>query len=99
MIRAGEVVLEPLISISDVARLLGRSPQTLKRDLRRNPSAVPPRVALPGTRLLRWRAVDVELWVAQHAVSNTPLGVECCSCQRNAGQSGNAKVAPSRGGI
>lgn len=91
--------LEPLLNISDVARLLGRSPQTLKRDLNRNPSAVPPRVELPGTRLLRWRAVDVEQWVARHAVSNTPFEVELCSGRCSARQSSNGEMATSRGGI
>lgn len=60
----------PLLNILDVARILGRSPATLKRDLRRNPHAVPPRFHLPGTRLLRWREEDVATWLTSHA---TPL--------------------------
>ena len=43
----------------------GRSPETIRKDLRRNPAAVPPRLRIEGTRLLRWRAADVDAWLAQ----------------------------------
>lgn len=56
-----------LLTLDELAAILGRSPQTIRRDLRRNPDAVPPRVQLPGTRLLRWRAIDVDAWLASHA--------------------------------
>ena len=56
-----------LLTIKDLAEILGRSPDTIKKDLGRNPAAVPPRVVIPGTRMLRWRAVDVERWLAQDA--------------------------------
>lgn len=64
--------MHPLLTIVDVARLLGRSPATLKSDLLRNPQAVPPRVQLPGTRLLRWREADVEAWLSVHAAKALP---------------------------
>lgn len=59
--------LKPLLNLTDLARLLGRSPATLKRDLRRNPAAVPPQVRVPGTRLLRWREEDVTTWLENFA--------------------------------
>ena len=52
-----------LLDLQDLANLLGRSPETIKKDLKRNPLAVPPRLHIPGTRLLRWRAVDVDAWL------------------------------------
>lgn len=58
----------PLLDLKALACLLGRSPETIRRDLRRNPDAVPPRLQLPGTRLLRWREADVARWLDQHAV-------------------------------
>lgn len=58
----------PLLDLQALAQLLGRSPQTIRRDLRRNPDAVPPRLQLPGTRLLRWREADVARWLDQHAI-------------------------------
>lgn len=57
----------PLLTLDELATILGRSPETIRRDLRRNPYAVPPQVQIPGTRLLRWRAVDVEAWLDLHA--------------------------------
>jgi hypothetical protein len=59
--------METLIDVNELARVLRRSPATIKRDLRRNPAAVPPRTTLPGTRLLRWRAVDVQRWLSTHS--------------------------------
>jgi predicted DNA-binding transcriptional regulator AlpA len=61
-----ETVMSKLLDLQELARLLRRSPETIKRDLRRNPSAVPPRLTLPGTRLLRWRVIDVERWLEEH---------------------------------
>ncbi|CAG9179208.1 helix-turn-helix transcriptional regulator [Cupriavidus pinatubonensis] len=57
-----------LLDINDLAELLGRSPETIKKDIQRNPLAVPPRLHIPGTRLLRWRQVDVDAWLAQFVI-------------------------------
>lgn len=55
---------QKLLDLHDLATLLGRSPETVKKDMKRNRLAVPPRLHIPGTRLLRWRQVDVEAWLA-----------------------------------
>ncbi|WP_432258026.1 helix-turn-helix transcriptional regulator [Cupriavidus sp. TMH.W2] len=60
--------MSKLLDIHELAALLGRSPETIKKDLKRNPLAVPPRLHIPGTRLLRWRQVDVDAWLAQYVV-------------------------------
>ena len=52
-----------LIDINELAALLQRSPETIRKDLTRNPAAVPPRTKLPGTRLLRWHAAAVDSWL------------------------------------
>jgi len=57
-----------LLDLHDLAALLKRAPDTIKRDLRRNPLAVPPRLQIPGTRLLRWREQDVSKWLSAHVV-------------------------------
>lgn len=54
---------QQLMTLEDLAKLLGRSQDTIKKDMRRNPDAVPPRLVLPHTRLLRWRATDVDAWL------------------------------------
>lgn len=66
--------VEKLLNLNDVAALLGRSPETLRKDLGRNPGAVPPRVVIPGTRLLRWRTSDVEHWLGSHVQTSTVVG-------------------------
>lgn len=58
-----------VLDLADLAALLGRSPQTIKKDIYRNRLAVPPRLHIPGTRLLRWRRVDVDVWLASHVES------------------------------
>jgi predicted DNA-binding transcriptional regulator AlpA len=58
--------MDKLLDLDELGTVLGRSPATIKRDIKRNPAAVPPRLHLPGTRLLRWRATDVAAWLAKH---------------------------------
>lgn len=73
-----------LLDLNDLASLLGRSPETIKKDMLRNHLAVPPRLHIPGTRLLRWRAVDVAAWLASYVEQRDARG-------RNEQQEGNAK--------
>ena len=65
-------IIKPVLELGDLATLLGRSPETIRKDLARNPAAVPPRLLIPGTRLLRWRTVDVQAWLAQR-VTQLPV--------------------------
>jgi predicted DNA-binding transcriptional regulator AlpA len=60
--------MQNLLDIDELAAVLGRRPETIKRDLRRNPMAVPPRLHIPGTRMLRWREPDVEAWLAANVL-------------------------------
>ncbi|QDZ26587.1 AlpA family transcriptional regulator [Noviherbaspirillum sp. UKPF54] len=55
-----------ILDLQELAALLGRSPETIKKDLKRNRLAVPPRLHIPGTRFLRWRRADVESWLESH---------------------------------
>jgi predicted DNA-binding transcriptional regulator AlpA len=61
--------VEKLLNVNELAHILGRSPETIKKDMLRNSAAVPPRVQLPHTRLLRWRVADVDVWLASHVMS------------------------------
>ena len=63
--------LERLLTLDDLAEMLGRGAQTIKKDLKRNPAAVPPRLQLPGTRLLRWRAADVQAWLGKYVTGGS----------------------------
>lgn len=60
---------KPVLTLRDLAELLGRSPETVRKDLRRNPAAVPPRLILPNTRQLRWRAEDVAACLEHYVVA------------------------------
>lgn len=63
--------MQPLIDLGQLAEILGRSPETIKKDLKRNPLAVPPRLHIPGTRLLRWNLTDVETWLTDCMTKGT----------------------------
>ena len=60
------MITQRLLTLNDLALMLGRATDTIKKDMRRNPDAVPPRLVLPSTRQLRWRACDVDAWLALH---------------------------------
>ena len=62
----GSSMNSKLIDLNELSAMLGRSPETIKKDLKRNRLAVPPRLYIPGTRLLRWRQIDVDRWLAGH---------------------------------
>jgi len=63
--------MHQLLNLSELAEILKRSAETIKKDLRRSPEAVPPRVLIPGTRALRWRVADVEEWIANLVTTET----------------------------
>lgn len=54
-----------LLDLNELSALLVRAPETIRKDLKRNPHAVPPRLHLPGTRLLRWSPADVDRWLTE----------------------------------
>lgn len=60
------MITQRILTLNDLALMLGRATDTIKKDMRRNPDAVPPRLVLPHTKLLRWRACDVDAWLALH---------------------------------
>ncbi|WP_232731155.1 helix-turn-helix transcriptional regulator [Janthinobacterium sp. 67] len=62
-----------LVDLNELSTMLGRSPETIKKDLKRNRLAVPPRLHIPGTRLLRWRQIDIDRWLASHVESQVEV--------------------------
>ena len=57
---------DKLLDLHALSIFLGRSVETIKKDMKRNRLAVPPRVCIPGTRLLRWQPTDVDGWITEH---------------------------------
>lgn len=57
-----------LLTADDLAHLLRLSRAHVYRLTSENPDALPPRIALPASRMLRWRASDVEAWLRDRTV-------------------------------
>lgn len=53
------------LDIDELAKLLGKSHATIRRNLRESPRRVPPKMHIPGTKMLRWRLVEVEIWLEE----------------------------------
>lgn len=51
------------LNAEDLAKLLHRSPGTIKVDSRRRPETLPPRLRIPGSHKLMWLEADVVAWL------------------------------------
>jgi predicted DNA-binding transcriptional regulator AlpA len=64
----GETIADPsqLIGIDEVAKLLNMEINTAKVNITRHPETLPPRIKIPGTRLVRFMLKDVRDWIEKH---------------------------------
>lgn len=53
------------LDVHELGAVLGLKASTVRRKIRANSHEVPPRMHLPGTRMLRWRVQDVEVWMSE----------------------------------
>lgn len=53
------------LDIEELAPLLGQSTRSIKRKLRTVPHQLPPKMYIPGSKMLRWRMHDVENWLVE----------------------------------
>lgn len=53
------------LDIDDLAVLLGQSTQTIKKKLRNVPHQLPPKMHIPGSKMLRWRTHEVQNWLIE----------------------------------
>ncbi len=51
------------IGVDELAKLLHRSPETIRSDARRRPNTLPPMLRIPKTRRLLWLEEDVIVWM------------------------------------
>ncbi|NCW85975.1 MAG: hypothetical protein EBV69_07705 [Oxalobacteraceae bacterium] len=51
------------MTIDELAPLLKRDVETLRRDLNRRPESLPPKLMIPGSRRLVWLEQDVKAWL------------------------------------
>lgn len=63
------------LDIYELAELLGKRPETIRRNLKRRPWAVPPKMHIPETNMLRWKRADVEVWIEEQiAIGQIAIG-------------------------
>ena len=66
--------LEKLLTVDDLAKILGRSAGTIKNQHSQHPYKLPPVCRIPGAGRLLWRREDVDRWLQQHVVRlNDPV--------------------------
>lgn len=53
------------LDITELAALLGLSENLIKKKVRTDPNAIPSKMHLPGSQMLRWRLHEVENWMAE----------------------------------
>lgn len=63
---------EILLAVEQLARLIHKSPASIRSDASRNLNALPPICRLPGSKRLLWRRQDVMAWIAQY-VQASPM--------------------------
>ncbi len=59
-------VLPEILAVEQLARLIHKSPASVRSDASRNPDALPPICRLPGNKRLLFRLEDVRAWLAKH---------------------------------
>lgn len=59
-----------LLNVDDLARIIHKSPSSVRSDASRNPDVLPPICRLPGNKRLLWRSEDVFAWVARFVQRN-----------------------------
>jgi len=66
------IAMPNYLDIDELAELLGISSATIRRNLRLAARNVPPKMHIPGTKMLRWRRADVEVWLEEQVAMFGP---------------------------
>lgn len=61
--RSKEPIALKTLTIEDLAPLLHRNVETLRRDINRRPESLPPRLRIPSSKRLLWLEQDVAEWL------------------------------------
>lgn len=51
------------LDIEELSNLLGLAAKTIRKKLRETPYLIPPKMHIPNSKMLRWRAHEVEIWL------------------------------------
>ena len=54
-----------LLKIDDLAKILCKSPVTIRVDVSRRPETLPPRLVMPGSNRVIWAESDVNEWLSK----------------------------------
>lgn len=69
-----------VLSVEQLAKMVHKSPASIRSDASRHPSSLPPICRLPGNKRLLWRLEDVQAWLAKYvdrsAIALSPYSVE-----------------------
>lgn len=57
------------LDIDELAERLGQSVRALRSNMRTAPHKVPPRMHIPGGKMLRWRTTEVKSWMFETGLS------------------------------
>lgn len=90
--------LEKLLTVDDLAEILGRAPGTIKNQHSKTPSRLPPVCRIPGTKRLLWRREDVERWLQQHVVQLDVIASAALITKRKPGRPRKSEQIARRGG-
>lgn len=88
--------LEKLLTVDELAKILSRSPGTIKNQHSENPSKLPPICRIPGSRRLLWRREDVANWLQQHVIQ--PHETVLPAVKRRPGRPRKSEKTAQRGG-
>ncbi len=89
--------LEKLLTVTDLAEILGRSTGTIKNQHSKNPSRLPPVCQIPGAGRLLWRREDVDWWLQQHVVSFDVIAPAYPTAKRKPGRPRKSENITQRG--
>ncbi|WP_221885777.1 helix-turn-helix domain-containing protein [Pseudomonas aeruginosa] len=90
--------LEKLLTVTDLAEILGRSTDTIKNQHSKNPSRLPPVCRIPGAGRLLWRRADVESWLQLHVVQLDLIDSAGPVAKRKPGRPRKSERMTQRGG-
>jgi len=87
------ILPEKLLSVEDLSRILGLGPKSLYQRLCKDPSLLPPRFHIPGSRLVRFHPVTVRIWMDRLAgLTSTPSLPSPPPAQRGPGRPRKSEV-------
>lgn len=57
------------LDVEELAVLMDLTPSTIRRYVAKKPFNLPPKMHIPGSKMMRWRKVEAEKWLYEHGLS------------------------------